>query len=96
MTTQDAYASPEASASDIPVSHTPEPAIPVAIDEPKSDTKTASYKVLGFDLAALPADVACGRILEFVREGRSREVHLCNSYTLVLACRDDELASALS
>jgi N-acetylglucosaminyldiphosphoundecaprenol N-acetyl-beta-D-mannosaminyltransferase len=62
---------------------------------PRRDDTQTTFKVLNFDLAAIRPDLACERILEFAREGRSREVHLCNSYTLTLARRDGQLASAL-
>src|SRR5687767_7799278 len=55
---------------------------------PRRDDTQTTFKVLNFDLAAIRPDLACERILEFAREGRSREVHLCNSYTLTLARRD--------
>ena len=55
----------------------------------------ATFRVLDVKLAAIHPDAACERILAFARERRSRQVHLCNSYTLTLARRDDELARAL-
>jgi N-acetylglucosaminyldiphosphoundecaprenol N-acetyl-beta-D-mannosaminyltransferase len=85
----------------IPAPRTSEPTVRATTDAPGIDTTTTArraeptYKVLDFDLAALRPNAACRRILEFAREGRSREVHLCNSYTLTLARRDNELASAL-
>ena len=51
---------------------------------------------LGFDIAAISHGDACAKILEYAREGRARQVHLCNAYTLTLAQRDDELARALA
>jgi N-acetylglucosaminyldiphosphoundecaprenol N-acetyl-beta-D-mannosaminyltransferase len=67
-----------------------DPSLKPEVDSPPT------YKALGFDIAAISHGDACAKILEYAREGRARQVHLCNAYTLTLAQRDDELARALA
>ena len=58
-------------------------------------TKPPTYTALGFDIAVVRHADAVAQILRYARGGRSRQVHLCNQYTLTLAQRDEELARAL-
>lgn len=56
----------------------------------------STYEVLGASIAAITPAEATAKILDYAREGRSRQVHLCNSYTLTLARRDERLTAALA
>lgn len=80
----------------------PAPRSEVAGRTPSADTtgsraiaQPRTYDALGFDITAVTPRAAGELILQYAREGRSRQVHLCNAYTLTLARRDPELARAL-
>ncbi len=81
----------------------PAPRSEVARQTPSADTTIGGravarppiYDALGFGIAAVSSEAAVELILQYAREGRSRQVHLCNAYTLTLARRDPELARAL-
>ncbi len=67
-------------------------------DHPRTSAgvhELCTYPALGFDIAVVRHVDAVTQILGYAREGRSRQVHLCNQYTLTLAQRDEELARAL-
>ena len=62
---------------------------------PARDDAPPTYPVLGIEIAAISHEEAVEKVLEYARSRRSRQVHLCNAYTLTLAQRDEDLAQAL-